>query len=208
MKMTIHRALSELKTIDDRIQKAVDSIRPVGLYQKDKKVAMLYNLDEFEKNAKADYQSITDLIARKAKLKNLIVASNAATKVTVNGAEMTVADAIVQKAYVQNKKGLIEALSSVYRAHLAKMNSENEKVQSSAQKLLETTLGTADAVKNATKETIDNIQTPYLERNTVLMADPLKIESVIKSLIAEVNGFETEVDAVLSESNSITFIEI
>lgn len=206
--MTIHRALSELKTIDDRIQKAVDSIRPVGLYQKDKKVAMLYNLDEFEKNAKADYQSITDLIARKAKLKNLIVASNAATKVTVNGAEMTVADAIVQKAYVQNKKGLIEALSSVYRAHLAKMNSENEKVQSSAQKLLETTLGTADAVKNATKETIDNIQTPYLERNTVLMADPLKIESVIKSLIAEVNGFETEVDAVLSESNSITFIEI
>ena len=37
-KMTIHRALSELKLIDAKIEKGIAAINPTGMYQKDKLV--------------------------------------------------------------------------------------------------------------------------------------------------------------------------
>ena len=56
--MTIHRALAELKLIDSRIDKSIDSINPSGVMQKDKLVNNFYKKDKFESDAKAKYQSI------------------------------------------------------------------------------------------------------------------------------------------------------
>ena len=44
--------------------------------------------------------------------------------------------------------------------------------------------------------------------NKIKILDPIGIESKIKELSEEINAFNTEVDAVLSEINSITTIEL
>ena len=56
-KMTIHRALAELKLIDSRIEKAINIVEPTGLMQLGKLVNGFYSKDEFEKEVKSKYQS-------------------------------------------------------------------------------------------------------------------------------------------------------
>ena len=71
--MTIHRALAELKLIDSRIEKAIESINPTGLMQAGGLVDKRFTKEDFETEAKAKFQSVTDLIDRKNKIKGAIV---------------------------------------------------------------------------------------------------------------------------------------
>ena len=49
---------------------------------------------------------------------------------------------------------------------------------------------------------------PFVKRNEFHLVDPLNIENKIRELEKEVDDFELEVDAALSEINAITTIEI
>lgn len=78
-KITITRALTELKTLDKRIQKAIDSGTFVSFY------GQFFKPDENSKSAQSNYQSIMDLLERRKQIKSLIVMSNAVTKVIIYG---------------------------------------------------------------------------------------------------------------------------
>jgi hypothetical protein len=71
---------------------------------------------------------------------------------------------------------------------------------------LEAALG-KDNVK-AGKDDVEAIRKPYIEANEFHLFDPLKVEETVEKLEKEVSEFEAEVDAVLSEANAVTFIEI
>jgi len=83
-KMTIHRALSELKLIDSKIEKQINEIIAVGIYQKGKNINGYISPDEFKSSAKSKYDSVNDLIARKCNIKSAIVDSNSKTNVYSN----------------------------------------------------------------------------------------------------------------------------
>ena len=112
-KMTIHRALSELKIINSRIENQLNEFIPVGIRQLNKPVDGKFQSNEFESDAQSKYQSITDLIERKQKIKRAIVKANGETKVTVAGIEMTIADAITQKSTIDLKKSLLLRMKTV-----------------------------------------------------------------------------------------------
>ena len=92
-KMTIHRGLSELKLIDSRIEKQITEISPVGINRKGKMVDNIYPEEDFRISATSKFQSMTDLIERKSKIKSAIVKSNGTTMVKVGEKEMTVSNA-------------------------------------------------------------------------------------------------------------------
>ena len=48
----------------------------------------------------------------------------------------------------------------------------------------------------------------FMKRNEQELLDPLKVKKVIEAMEGSVNEFKSEVDAVLSESNAKTFIEL
>ncbi|GAG32212.1 unnamed protein product, partial [marine sediment metagenome] len=52
------------------------------------------------------------------------------------------------------------------------------------------------------------ITEPFIKKNRFELVDPLKVEELTEELQTDVDDFETEVDAVLSEINAITFIQI
>jgi hypothetical protein len=204
-KMTIHRALGELKLIDAKIEKAIAAVQPSGIHQKGKLVNQQFKEEDFAADAKSWYDQAVDLIARKTKIKSAIVQSNGVARVKVGSKEMTVADAINAKATVKFKKKLIESLTAKHRGIVAAMNTQNAIVQSNVQKLLEAALG-KDSVK-ADKADVDAIRKPYTDANEWHLFDPLKVDEKVKAMEKEIGDFEADVDAVLSESNAVTFIE-
>jgi len=203
--MTIHRALSELKLIDAKIEKAIGAISPTGMHQKGKLINGQIKEEDFAHNAQSYYDSALDLMARKTAIKSAIVQSNGTATVTIGGNSMTVADAINAKAILKFKKKLIDTLAGRHKSVLAGLNQNNDVVNKNVQQLLEAALG-KDAVK-AGKDDVESIRKPYLEANEFHLFDPLKVEDKIKALEKEMGDFEADVDAVLSESNAVTFIE-
>jgi hypothetical protein len=207
-KMTIHRALSELKLIDARIEKAVQAVEPVGLMQNDKPVNGLYPKDAFEADTKAKFQSVTDLIDRKIKIKSSIVSVNGKTNVGVAGKSMTIADAITFKTVVLLKQSLVDALKVKYGKVKGKFLTENEKINAVALENAKIMIGKQgdDKVK-PTDDDVKAIVEPFVKRNEVHLVDPLGVESLIDKMQTEIDDFTAEVDAVLSEINAVTFIE-
>lgn len=205
-KMTIHRALSELKLADAKIAKQISELEPVGFHQKDKKIFNHIDKDEFEKSAKGKYDSIMDLIARKNKIKSAIVKANGETMVKIAGREMTIADAINFKAIIRFKQALAAQLRGKHMGAVAQLNKNNEIIEKNVQMLLESAFGKENvAVK---KDDADSIRTPYMSANEFHLFDPLSAIAKADALDTEIADFTAEVDAVLSESNAITLISI
>ncbi len=206
MKISLHRALAELKLIDSKVAKLVKEIDPVGVKQKGKLINRIYDEETFSHNAQSKFQSINDLIVQKIKIKSAIVEANAKTMVKVASKEMSIADAITYKSVVNYKKTLIDDLKMKYGRVKVDMESKNLLVEQNLQKVLEATFG-KDNVKT-TKDDMEAVRKPFLESNEWLLIDPLKIESTIEKLEKEISEFESEVDAVLSEINAITVIDV
>lgn len=206
MKLTLHRALSELKTIDKRIVDTINKINPVEIYQKDKKIKGFIEKDKFEEQAKSDFDSILSLIKRKNTIKCAIVLKNAETKVTVNQQEMSIAEAITYKDLLLFKKSLIDKLKLQFTAVKASLEKRNFEVSQQLQSNIEAMLGKDNVKSN--KEDIETIAKPFLSMNEWHLSDPLDIEKKITGLEEEYNKFYSEVDSVLSEINAVTTIEI
>lgn len=205
-KMTIHRALSELKLIDSKIEKQINEIVPSGIYQKGKLINNYVKEEDFSTSAKSKFDSVNDLIARKNAIKSAIVEANGVTKVKVSEKEMTIADAINFKAVVKFKKKLIETLKARQQQAVAQLNQQNTVVEQNVQRILEATFGKENV--KAGKEDVESVRKPYMDANEFHLFDPLKVAEKVEAMEKEVGDFEMEVDAVLSEINAVTFIEL
>lgn len=129
--MSIHRALIELKLIASKLQAKIQAIKVVGVVDKDGKIGT-QTRDEFEKSVTANVQSIEDLIRRRSVIKNAIVASNAVTKVTVAGKEMTVADAINRKVEIAVMDEMLKAVKQQFTSTSADYQRKLEQVNTTA----------------------------------------------------------------------------
>ena len=120
---------------------------------------------------------------------------------------MTVAEAIERKESIQFEKDLLSHMTSQYNSSVSKMNTENEKVQLKLDELLNTSLG-KEGKQKASEDEINIISRPYLDQNELVLVNPLEIHKEIEKLKEEIEQFEMEIDFTLSESNTITKIEI
>lgn len=204
-KVTIHRALSELKLIGAKIQKGIDELNPSGIVQKDKLVNGVYQKEDFEKKALESFQSVTDLIDRRNRIKSAIVRANGVTVVKIAGDEMTIADAINLKAVIGLKKAVTETLKKRHNQTKATLEQSNAKVDAGALQLAQIALG-KQGIKIGDNDAQAVIE-PFLKANKYDLVDPIGVENKVAELEKKIGDFEAEVDAVLSEINAVTFIE-
>lgn len=211
-KLTVHRLLSELKTIDDRINKEISSLKPVTVKRGNNSLVstggrLPITEEEFVNNAKSSYQSIKDLIARKFKLKSALTKANVNTKVTIDGREYTVIEAIEMKS-------IMELNGSLYSKMISEMDRSNKLYESTSAQVdsdFERMLSTQ--VSNITnKSDIQKVRDEYMntfyKQNEVKLIDPLKCSEQVKELRNYIDKFLMEIDSVLSEANATTIIEI
>ena len=211
-KITIHRILSELKTIDDRINKEISSFKPLtGKRGNNSLVSTGGRLpipeEEFVNNAKSTYQSIEDLINRKFKLKSALTKANVNTKVTIDGKEYTIIEAIEMKSIMDLKKSLLYRMTLEINQSNKTYESTSAQVDSDFERMLST------QVANITnKSDIQKVRDGYMEtfykQNEVKMVDPLKCSDLANSLQKEIDKFLMEIDSALSEANATTLVEL
>lgn len=211
-KITIHRILSELKTIDDRINKEISSFKPLTVKRGNNSLVSTGGRlpipeEEFVNNAKSTYQSIEDLIDRKFKLKSALTKANVNTKVTIDGKEYTIIEAIEMKSIMDLKKSLLYKMTSEINQSNKIYESTSAQVDSDFERMLST------QVANITnKSDIQKVRDEYMEtfykQNEVKMVDPLKCNDLANSLQKDIDKFLMEIDSALSEINATTLIEV
>jgi hypothetical protein len=205
MKISIARALTEIKTLDNRIQSKINGgVFVASVKKSSAKVNNVYTREEFGVQAKANYESITDLIERRRLIKSAVVKSNAETTVTIGEVTYTVADAIERKKNLHFEKSFLEILERQYRNAIANTNSNNEKVDVNLDRLLSSSLG-SDSVK---KEDTVTFSQAYKDSNYYEVLDVLNLKDQIENIKTELLKFDSEFNIVLTESNAITLVEI
>lgn len=202
--LSLHRALAELKLADNKISKKIATIMVVGYKKEEGLVNEKTKLEDFNKEALSQHDSITALIARKNALKALIVKANAETIVEIAGQKMTIAEAITRKDSIFIEEQYLQALKNNKRKIQTTIETHNTKIDANALKLVETALGKDNADENAAKA----IQEGYLKSNKIELVDPLELDKIIEELEEDISNFKAEVDASLSEINATTTIEI
>lgn len=206
MKITIHRALAEIKLINKKLTDLMGSINPIAITQKDRPISGYMKEDEFISKSKSDFDSYLSLSKRRGDIKLAIIKSNAVTYVEVGKRKMTVADAIIEKVYIQDKVSFISRLQKLNTRVLADMEDKNARVEENLQRLIEVTYG-SDKSK-IKKDDYEAIATPFNDKNQFILVDPLKLKDKIDAMQSEVDEFLSNVDSVLSESNATTLIDI
>lgn len=204
-KMLVTQALNELKLLDSRIKKEISgTVFVTAAKTAEKKVNSYTTKEEFTESAKSAYQSVTDLINRRAKIKAAIVASNAATTVTINDEKMTVAEAIELKTSIEYEVKMLNTLQNQLNKAESAAVQQNLSLEDRIDNYIEAMMGKeAKGKKDDYTEMIE----PIREANEYSLVDPLKVKDKIEKLGKRIDGFNSEVDSVLQISNCVTWIE-
>lgn len=203
-KISIHRALGELKLLDAKINKLINNNFIASKQASVEKVGGI-KVKDLEIDMKANYQSLTDLINRRSKIKSAIIKSNALTEVTINKVKMTVAEVIDEKTSIQYKSNLLNTLKQQYNKVTADISKVNEEVNVNSEKFID------NLYRDKTQVDINKIKElkqDYIDKNKLELIDPIGVKKQIDELSEYIDNFQAECDYVLSESNAVTFIEI
>lgn len=200
-KMTVARALSELKMLQKRIDKTRDttvfiSTRVPGRVFKD-----------HVKETQSSYKSLCDMMARYEKIKFAVISSNAQTRVTVGKKNLSVAEVIAERECMEQKRRVLEVMRAQRLRAEEEMTRYSEHLEDKMQKWIsEMTSGK----ERASDFELKHLQDQFLEMNKMEYLDPLPqgLDVIIKNLDEEIDVFDKNVDFALSESNAVTVIDV
>lgn len=214
-KISIHRGLTELKTLEKRIANEIGSAKFVAVRKGKADKINGVAVSDIEKAAQASFDKITAYIGRYRRLKSAIVLSNAGVVpetgfpvgvVEVAGDMMTVAEAIERKNSIKFERDLYEVMSRQYKNAQANVEKENLKVEARLDEYLKSMFG-SDAKKTSAVE-VESHSKLFKDNNEYNIIDPLGAAEKLEAMQTKIYNFETEVDAVLSESNATTMIDV
>ena len=201
--ISIARALVELKTLDSRINKTIDSTQWIVYKTKGRNSGMLE--EEYKKSTRSEFQSLHDLILRREKLKNAIMKSNSITEVEIAGNKMSVSQAIEYKKIIEYKKVLLYKLKCQKQQVVCDVESHKQRVQNKIDENIKVICG-KDSKPD--ENVIKSVSEGITKGDPIEVFDPLGLDKVIKELETSIEDFMANVDYVLSESNALTVIVV
>jgi len=201
MKITIARALNEVKLLGKRIEKAQNQISFLQMSVGENGTLEPQDAKDFS----SSYQALNDLILRKAKIKNAITLANAQTTVTLNNQTYSIAEAIALKEGVQAQAQMILRAGKNYQSVKANVNSKNEDAEDRLSRMLEANFGKD---RKASGEDFEAIAGPFRKANlSKVQGEEQFIKDFEKAQLA-LEDFTSEIDFLLYEVNATTEIEI
>jgi len=208
--ITVTRALSELKSLQDRITAAVQ--RPfialtLGQGDNTKMYKDARDVDAVRAELVSNFDSASGLIQRRHALKRAVMASNAVTRVTVDGREMTVAEAIERKQSIGYARALLQSMIEQRRLRTSEHAAIEQKLTEEIRHMAEVmnSRESADATKQNNIKAVNDQQRRVSEP---ALLDPNQLDEKIKNMEEHIQAFLGEIDFVLSESNAITRIKV
>lgn len=207
MKYTITRALAELTTLKDKHQKEVNKMNLIAVKQgaKIRKPNSSYNEKSFIEQANQSYQSVLDIERRILEIKNKIDASNFTTKVKIGDTEMTVQEALNMKRLIELKQSRLYFIKNMKQRAQTDFDAGNEENRRRIEKMSQDQMSNGSSkAGDAEKEIVESVEKIY----KMDFIDPVNLSDEIEKLENEIAEFNNNIDYVLSESNSTTYIEV
>lgn len=206
--MTIHKALSELKILDGRIKKEIQSGSYCAANKHSNEKINGIPIQDFRKTVQGTYDKVTDLINRRKAIKKAIVLSNAKTTVKIADTEYTVAEAIEMKNHgIEFETMLINVMDMQYKQAQAEVNRQNgNNLEERADQYVTAIYGQKEGKTNSAD--IDKVRKDFLEANSYEIVDPINVQDKVETLRQKIDAFMADVDSALSVSNALTEITI
>lgn len=205
--MSVYKALCELKLLADRINKSINALDPCVAMSKSAQKINGVSRADFERNAISSIDSCEDLIKRRNAIKRAVALSNATTKITISGEEMTVAEAIEMKTNgTLFKQAMLHMLQKKYAEAKADATRANLALDERAEKFL-ASMYSQKEIKVGGEE-IESLRKNYIDKNTVEIVDPANAAKKIEDMEASIAAFLSEFDSALSVSNATTQITV
>jgi len=206
--MTIHKALSELKILDSRINDKIEDVELVVANKHSNQKIHGVSIEDFCKDAKEAFQSVKTIINRRNAIKRAVTRSNAVTMVEIGNASYTVAEAIDMKSKgVEYLDKLASKLENQYATASRRADMENgDRLDNRADEYVKTMYGGTD-LKNA-GEDIRKVRETFIASQTVEVIDPINAAEEARKIRDEIDAFLSDVDSALSVSNALTTVEV
>lgn len=207
-KMTVHKALAELKTLDSRINKCINATKFVFANRHSNTKVGGVSISEYCNNITDTYKKARDLMDRRQAIKRTVVMSNAITKVTIGDMQYTVAEAIEMKNHgIELLQTMFRTLETDLRdAQTLSEKNNGEALEERANAYINNLYSNTD-LKNLSEE-VKKVREDFIKSQTYELIDPIDVKKEIKALEEEINSFMVDVDSALSVSNAVTEIEI
>lgn len=207
-KMTITKALSELKILDKRISDDICETKFCAANKHFQRTLDGKPVDAAKKEMQSAYDKITALIARRNAIKKALTLANATTPVTIGDQKMFIAEAIYFKTQgIENDKLLLSAMSEQYNRVVYILNQNNgDKLSKDCEQYITNTFGAKET--RTDNDEIEKARQSYIESNTYDIIEGVKTKEIIEVLKDKINKFEAEVDAAITVANATTEIEI
>lgn len=205
-KMTVHKALAELKTLDDRINSEITGSIFVKANRHNNMKIFGKSVEDFRADTTSSLQSVMALIERRNAMKRAVVLSNAVTKVEIGGVEYTVAEAIEMNNHgMENWIDFRDFLRDQYSSVKRMVESENgEKLANACENYIQTMFGSKDKINNPD---IEEARKMYIDSHSYDIVTGFNIEEIISVITKKIDDFKAEIDSALSVSNALTIIE-
>lgn len=206
VRMTVHEALCEIKVADKKIIKAINEASFCTSNKASNNKINGVDIKDYTNQMKADYQKIMDLIRRTEAIKAAISLSNASTKISVAGKEMTVAEGIYMMQYGMDIKSLLKNTMAQHYASAIK-NVENQNRIIETERLDKFIASTFGSKEKANPTDLAVASEAFLKQQRFELVDPLGIKEKIDALEDEIDEFKAKIDSAIQISNATTYIE-
>jgi len=203
MEISVTRALAQLKLLDKKIKDKTDKLLVASIAKNEHTQDLR---EKFVSDQTALLQQVQDFIRNRNKIKSAVVESNAKTKVSINGHDMTVASAIERKTSIEYDRALNKRLREQYYSNAVRVEKHNDAVLAEADNRAETMLS-AETARLKGEEYENFIESYTKVRNADLIAID-GVKEFIDQMQDEIDDFESEIDLILDESNTKTLISI
>ena len=208
-KMIVTRALDERDLLIKKINDAIDraSFVTVKKTSDDIVIGGKKSVQEFDDEARADLQSIRDLISRYNRLDAAILLANATTDIEVAGVTMTRAAAINLGRSFSNTNfddALIRKINNDFTKAKMAINKSQENADRQKE-AMSTALASSDK-KVLSDDSLKSISA-YCDNLVYSMVDPIDAEKVVGDLQGRQDELKANLESAIRISNATTYVE-
>lgn len=207
-KMTVHKALCELKTMDSRISKEISNANFIGTKKACEDTVSGKPVKNFEEDARSKFQKIEDLIKRNDALKRAVSLYNATQKITVDGTEYTISEALY---FMNNKQEQRRMLLNAMTRDIQFVDHEVEEanglyLDTRTEQYISSLFGNAKDSQDPEK--IKAAADNFRKENKREIVDPLDLRKKADQLQDHIDKFMVELDGALQTANALNEIVI
>lgn len=208
-KMSIYKALSELKVLNKRVCDAIgDGTFCATNKHTNQKISGIPVEKYGDEVIKASFDKVDSLIRRYRAIRRAITRSNAVTTIEIDGETYTVAEAIEQhQRGVEPLEEWVRVMKIQRDKAVRKLAyNESSELDEAADNYVGMMFGSKD--NKVSNDQIEGLKKQYKAAQQIDFIDPLKIDQKIDELEAKIAKMKSDFDSALSVSNATTIIEI